>query len=136
MAANKTREPSRAPGMIAYHELWDPILGADDAEVGALFRAAMTYHATGEEPGFTGMTELIWSFIRPSLDRNMDKYDETCRKKRYAVYCRDHKEDQLSYEDWARTEDPMRPAELTPSDRPDVTGHHMIPDDIKQKSKQ
>lgn len=50
-------------------------------ERGHLIMAIFDYVETGVEPILDGMTMMAFSFIRAQLDRDIDKYRETCRRR-------------------------------------------------------
>lgn len=51
-----------------------------DQELGRLFRALMTYHATGERQELTGRESMAYDFITYEIDRATEAYNEKCRK--------------------------------------------------------
>lgn len=53
-----------------------------DQEVGRLFRALMTYHATGEAAELKGREEIAFDFIRDDIDRDEAKYAAKCEQAR------------------------------------------------------
>lgn len=48
---------------------------------GHLIMAIFDYVETGEEPELYGMAVMAFSFIRAQLDRDIEKYRETCRRR-------------------------------------------------------
>ena len=48
---------------------------------GHLIMAIFDYMGTGEEPELYGMAMMAFSFIREQLDRDTEKYRETCRRR-------------------------------------------------------
>lgn len=52
----------------------------DDAQFGRLVRAAISYVCAGEEPQIDGMEGLSFDYIRPALDNDIVKYQETAAK--------------------------------------------------------
>lgn len=50
-------------------------------ERGHLIMAIFDYVETGVEPILDGMAMMAFSFIRAQLDRDIDKYRETCRRR-------------------------------------------------------
>ena len=67
--------------VVIYHD-WLPAfeaLPADDAK--HLITAIMNYSMTGEEPTEQSpMFRMAWSFIKPTLDRDNEKYAQKCSK--------------------------------------------------------
>lgn len=51
-----------------------------DEELGRLFRAIMKYEKTLEVPKLDGMLKMAFSFIKTQLDKDREKYNETCKK--------------------------------------------------------
>lgn len=52
-----------------------------DEERGQLLMALFDYGESGIEPELSGMALMAFSFIRGQMDRDRDKYLETCRKR-------------------------------------------------------
>ena len=48
---------------------------------GILITSLMRYVADKEVPEMDGMTVMAYSFIRSQIDRDFEKYEETCRKR-------------------------------------------------------
>lgn len=55
-----------------------------DEELGQLFRSLFTYVNTGAVPEMERTVKMAFSFIRKNLDRDKEKYEEICRKRREA----------------------------------------------------
>lgn len=94
---------SEKPGFMIYFADWMPLLKMDDTSLAALFRAVVNYGATGEVPSFTGMNAILWEMIVPKVDRDEERYQETCRKARFSRYKgieKQHGREGLSYEEW------------------------------------
>lgn len=54
----------------------------DDAQAGALIKAIYRYASTGEQlDSADGMVMMAFSFITSQIDRDAEKYDETCKKR-------------------------------------------------------
>lgn len=51
-----------------------------DSELGRLFRACMTYHATGETIELDGRESIAFDFIREDIDKAESAYREKCDK--------------------------------------------------------
>lgn len=95
------------PGIMIYFDQWEPLLKAGDETAGALLRAAVMYARYGEVPAFSGVSEILWGIVRPMLDRDGERYEQTLAQRRYAVYCRDIRKkgyEPLSMEDWTRSQ--------------------------------
>ena len=52
-----------------------------DAECGKLFKALLDYGETKKEPELEGAARMAFSFIACQMDRDAEKYAETCRKR-------------------------------------------------------
>ena len=52
-----------------------------DEECGKLFKALMDYGETRKEPELEGAARMAFSFIACQMDRDAEKYAETCRKR-------------------------------------------------------
>ena len=58
---------------------WDML---DDVQAGKLIKALFRYAKSGETPEFSdGMTMMAFSFISEQLNRDMEKFQETCQKR-------------------------------------------------------
>lgn len=81
------------PGVMIYFDTTPALMRLTLQECGQLFLSILTYAESGviseylDSPS-VGMG-IAWDLIKPSLDRDDKKYEDTCRKKRYATYCRD-----------------------------------------------
>lgn len=64
----------------AYHSLLGSLTPFGDAECGRLFRAALTYSATGEEMELGGNERFIWPTIKQMIDRDAKQYADKCKK--------------------------------------------------------
>ena len=67
---------------ILFYEWEDSIRSLTDEQAGQLLRALFAYEKRGEQ--YTGgdpAVELAMGFLYASLDRNREKYEETCRKR-------------------------------------------------------
>ena len=66
------------------------LLSAEDA--GRLFVGLLEYGQSGTEPeGFDGALKIVWSFLRPEIDADGERYHEKILQSRYAAYCREVK---------------------------------------------
>ena len=53
-----------------------------DEQVGQLMRAIIKYEKTREIPQLDGVVKMAFSFIKTQLDRDREKYEARCEKKR------------------------------------------------------
>lgn len=74
------------------------------ASAGTLLLAAMHYAEDGREPIFEdGTLAFAWSFLKPSIDRDGEVYDEKRLRGEWLTYCRQCKRDgneALDFETW------------------------------------
>lgn len=67
---------------ILYTDMGLSIQSLRDAEAGKLLKAIYQYVATGELPeGLKSPTAMCFALIRRSLDRDLAKYEEVCRRR-------------------------------------------------------
>ena len=96
---------SKKPGVMIYHDIKPSLELMTDEDCGVLFRAISEYSMNGTEPGLVGIPGAVFSFLRSKIDSDARKYEETCIKRRYAVYCRDERNagrEPKSMESWER----------------------------------
>lgn len=63
-----------------YHSYLDAIQALGDAERGRLLTAMLEYSITGEAPQLGGNERFIFPLIKAQIDRDRERYEETCRK--------------------------------------------------------
>ena len=66
----------------AYHSYLQGLEPLNDAECGRLFRALLTYSATGACEELRGNERFIFPTMRAQIDRDNQKYEEKCKKNR------------------------------------------------------
>lgn len=94
---------AKRPGMMIYFDYRECIEALSDNEAGKLFKSLLNYAHTGKTPALDGALKLVWLALKPKLDHDALRYEQLCRQKRYAVYCREQERKELSkltYEDW------------------------------------
>lgn len=94
---------SEKPGIMLYFDTWIPMLKLEDSQLAQLFRSTVMYAKSGKLPVFSGVDEIFWEMIRPSLDRDAERYDLAITQRRYAGYksARVRKgEETVSYDEW------------------------------------
>lgn len=92
------------PGSMLYYDNIEPLAYLSREEKGDLFDAILNYGRDGILPQFDGMLAMAWAFIKPKLDRDDQRYNDTVISKRYATYCREaykRGETPISSELWA-----------------------------------
>lgn len=92
------------PGLLIYFDLVPALEKLPPASVGELLLTALHYAQDGVEPTFEETAlEFAWAFLRPSIDRDGEAYENKRQRGDWLVYCRGCKKDgvePLSFEDW------------------------------------
>ena len=76
---------------VVYVDLDESLASFSDQEVGSIFRAMLTYAATGRESDLTDREAVAFGFIRAQMDRDFEKYDGIVEKRKAAVAAREEK---------------------------------------------
>ena len=84
------------PGVMLYFDVRPCLDRLTTDEQGQLFRAILDYGEYGTEPGFQYMLGIAWDFIKPRLERDRERYRETCRKRSEAALARWEKQEEDS----------------------------------------
>ena len=95
--------PKNPPGVMLYFNVCPCLDLLTTDQQGQLFRAILTYGQYGTEPEFDRTLALVWSFVRPHLDADRERYQAKVEKNRYAVYvreCRRAEEEPLPFGLW------------------------------------
>ena len=79
---------SKQPGVMLYFDLRPSLDRFTPEEQGRLLRAILDYGELRIEPAFTGALGVAWDFIRPRLDRDRERYEETVEKRAAAAQAR------------------------------------------------
>ena len=99
MADGKAR-----PGVMIYFEAVRPALSRlDNEQCGALFRAIIDYAEYGAVSDLEPMTGMAFDLLRPKIDRDAEKYEESREQRQHAVYVREAKrrgEEPLTLSEW------------------------------------
>lgn len=94
----------KRPGIIFYFDLISIFKALTDEEIGQLTMAALKYGSTGEITSFSDRTMMVlWLDIQGKIDRDNDRYIETCKSRQYGTYvreCRKKGEEPVSFEEW------------------------------------
>ena len=92
------------PGVMLYFSILPALDSLPPASAGTLLLAAMHYAQDGREPTFEdGTLSFAWSFLKPSIDRDGEVYDEKRLRGEWLTYCRQCKRDgneALDFETW------------------------------------
>ena len=66
---------------VAYTDWSEYFEDLTDAQLGQLTRALFLFASKGEEPSFTGAQRVIFRMMKNCLDRDAEKWQDTCRKR-------------------------------------------------------
>ena len=72
-------------GFVVYGDIQAVVDELNDEQAGKLFRAMLTYFATGKAPKFDGVLKYVWIPIKQQMDRDKEKYDAKCEKNRAKI---------------------------------------------------
>ena len=99
---NKTEK--ERPGVMLYFDSIRPAVNRmSDEQTGALLRAVLDYAQYGEVNELNGAEGIVLGILRPMIDRDAERYEETREQRQYAAYVRGLKrsdEQPLSIEEW------------------------------------
>lgn len=76
------------PGVMLYFDIRPCLARLTLEEQGRLFNAILNYGEFGAEPDFDYMLGIAWDFIKPRLNRDRERYEDICEKRRQAVLTR------------------------------------------------
>ena len=99
-------QDKKQPGFLLYLDDFEDALVAefDDAALGALLRAILEYEKYGSIPDFPDRgLRILWHGVKGKLDRDAEKYQETCIKRKYSRYrglCKENGSTPLEFDDW------------------------------------
>ena len=77
---------------VVYDDIAAVLDELSDEQIGQLFRGMVSYHSTGEDPGFEGVLRYVFIPIKQGIDRNDLKYAERCERNRKNIMKRYEKE--------------------------------------------
>ena len=72
---------AKKKAFILYNDYIKHIGKLSDEEAGKLFKAIFDYVNEGKLPDLDGMAAMAFSFIANQLDTDLQKYEETCKKR-------------------------------------------------------
>jgi DnaD/phage-associated family protein len=82
---DKTMAKKVKDSFIIFYEWEDSLRNLSDEQMGQVFRALFAYEKRGEVyDGDDPAVEIAMNFLRFSLDRNREKYEEICKKRSLA----------------------------------------------------
>lgn len=84
-------ERKERPGVMLYFDVFRPLLNRlDNEKSGQLLRAVIDYAEHGEvHDDLDPLTGMAFDLIRPKIDHDAEKYEESREQRQYAVYCRE-----------------------------------------------
>ena len=83
-------------GFIVFGDIEETLNELTDEQVAKLFRGMVSYHNTGEDPGFKGVMKYVFIPIRQQMDRGAEAYREKCEKNRQNALARVERERTLA----------------------------------------
>lgn len=92
------------PGVILYFETLQAIEELDAEDAKQMVSAILHYSRDGVLPDFHGTLAAFWLLIRPSLDRDGERYNTQRLRGIWLTYCRKCKKEgnaPLDFEEWA-----------------------------------
>ena len=97
-------EGKQKPGVMIYFDSIRPALTRlNDEQCGSLFRAILDYAEYGVITDLEPITGMVFDLLRPKIDRDSDRYEESREQRQHAVYAREAKrrgEQPLSFSEW------------------------------------
>jgi len=88
---------------MLYFDILEPIRVLPDSDKGRLLVAMLEYGQSGVVPELDGALSIVWSFVRPMIDKDGERYDEMKLQREYAVFCKKRKRiwmPKILFEDW------------------------------------
>ncbi len=80
------------PGVMLYFDSLRPAINRmSDAECGVLLRAIIDYAEYGLVSELDALAGMAFDMLRPRIDRDAERYEETREQRQYATYCREAK---------------------------------------------
>ena len=78
------RESDSKKGFLLYHDYRKHLAMLTDEERGRLLMALLDYSESGVQPELSGASAMAFSFISWQMDRDAERYEEVCEKRREA----------------------------------------------------
>lgn len=91
------------PGVMIYFDIIPAVQILSNEECGELFKLILLYSSNGDYIEPNGKVKLAWEFIKPSVDRDSQRYEEVSAQARHKVYireCKRQKKKPLDFEEW------------------------------------
>ena len=126
------------PGIMLYFDMLGPIRVLPDADKGRLLVAMLEYGQDGVVPEFDGMLSLAWSFVRPLIDKDGERYEDMKLQREYATFCKKRKRiwmPKISFDDWVLMTDKERQLAVDPVGSRISSGNEpFCPDNERQRA--
>ena len=106
MSKRKEQTIERRGVMLYFDSLRPAISRMSDEQAGTLLRAILDYAQYGETTDLDAMEGMAFDMLRPVLDRDAERYEETREQRQYAAYSRELKrrdEQPLPIAEWRET---------------------------------
>ncbi len=107
MSKRTDLKESERPGVMLYFDSVRPAINRmSDEQTGALFRAVLDYAQYGEIRDLEAMEGMAFDMLRPGIDRDAERYEETREQRRYAAYSRETKrrgEEPMDLAEWRQS---------------------------------
>lgn len=98
---------SERPGVMLYFDVLPALEKMEASDAGRLFVAVLRYAQGGIEPELDGAADLVWSFIKSSIDRDGRRYRHKQLQAQWKVYCREERKfgrEPLPFDGWISEE--------------------------------
>lgn len=73
-------KPKQAPGYMTYREAAIMFSLMPDTEAARAIKATVNYYLYGTVTDLEGVASSVFEIMRADIDRNNDKYQETCSR--------------------------------------------------------
>ena len=97
------------PGVMIYFDVREALKFLSLEDKGRLLDGILEYGEFGTDPGFeSGLLGMTWAFMKPKLDADAERYDNTIAQRKYAVATREAKKNGETlppFEEWKDTQD-------------------------------
>lgn len=97
------------PGVMIYFDVREALKFLSLEDKGRLLDGILEYGEFGTDPGFeSGLLGMTWAFMKPKLDADAERYDNTIAQRKYAVAAREAKKNGETlppFEEWKDAQD-------------------------------
>ena len=119
------------PGIMLYFDILEPIRVLPDADKGRLLVAMLEYGQCGKVPELDGALKIVWSFVRPMIDKDGERYEDMKLQREYAAFCKKRKRiwmPKILFDEWVcMTEDErQRAVDPVASRNPTTTNNEQL----------